>query len=60
MQPQFNDEGFVRVVVPDDLVLIPLPGLLLELLLYVAHVTRNRPKLADPKVSRTEVSLLVS
>ena len=42
MQPQFNDEGFVPVVVPGALVLLPLPGLQLELLLYTAHATRNR------------------
>ena len=60
MQPQFNDEGFVPVVVPGALVLLPLPGLQLELLLYSAHPTWNRPKLADPKVSRTQVNLLLS
>ena len=60
MQPQFNDEGFVPVVIPGDLVLLLLPGLQLEILLYAAHATRNRPKLADPKVSRTQVSLLLS
>jgi hypothetical protein len=32
----------------------------LELLLYTAHAIRNRPKLADPKVSRLHVSLLLS
>ena len=58
MQPQFNDEGFVPVAVPGDLVLLSLPVLKLELLLYAAHATRNRPKLAE--VSRTQVSLLLS
>ena len=52
MQPQFNDEVFVPVLVPGTLVLLPLPGLQLELLLYTAHATRNRSKLADPKVSK--------
>ena len=60
MQPQFNDEGFVPVVVPGALVLLPLPGLQLELVLYTAYATRNRPKLADPQVSRTQVSPLLS
>ena len=30
MQPQFNDDGFVPVVVPGALVLLPLPGLTLR------------------------------
>ena len=60
MEPQFNDEGDVPVVVPGVPVLLSLAGLELELLLYVDHATRNRPKLADPKVSRTFVSLLLS
>ena len=62
MQPQFNDEGTVPVGVPGALVLLPLAlaALQLELLLYAGHGTRNRPKFADPKVSRTHVSLLLS
>jgi hypothetical protein len=60
MQPQFNDEGAVPVGVPGALVLLPLVVLQLELLLYAAHATRNRPKLTDPKVSRPYVSLLLS
>jgi hypothetical protein len=59
MQPQFNDEGTVPVVVPGAPVLLPLPGPELELLLYTGHGTRERPKLADPKVSRTPVNLLL-
>ena len=62
MQPQFNDEGAVPVGVPGALVLLPLalPALQLELSLYAAHGTRKRPQLADPKVSRTPVSPLLS
>ena len=62
MQPQFNDEGAVPVGVPGAPVLLPLAlaALLLELLLYAGHTTRNRPELADPKVSRPHVSLLLS
>ena len=60
MQSQFNDEGAVPVVVPGAPVLLPLAALQLELLLYAAHTTRNRPKLEDPKVSRPHVSLLLS
>jgi hypothetical protein len=60
MQPQFNDEGAVPVGLPGALVHLPLADLELELLLYTAHATRNRPKLADPKVSRTHVSLLLT
>jgi hypothetical protein len=44
MQPQFNDEVSVPVVVPGAPVLLPLPDLELELLLYVDHGTRKRPK----------------
>ena len=53
MQPQFNDEDVVPVLLP-----LPLPGLQLELLLYTAHGTRESPKLADPKVSRTGIEKL--
>jgi hypothetical protein len=60
MQPQFNDEDAFPVVVPGVPVLLPLPALQLELLLYSVYVTRNRPKLADPKVSTPDVSLLLS
>ena len=60
MQPQVNDEGTVPVGVPGPLVLLPLAALELELLLYAAHATSNRPKFADPKVSRPHVSLLLS
>ena len=60
MQPQFNDEGTVPVGVPGALVLLPLAALQLELLLYAAHATRNRPKFADPKVSSPHVSFLLS
>jgi hypothetical protein len=62
MHPQFNDEGAVPVGVPGALVLLPLAlaALQIELLLYAAHVTRNRPKFADPEVSRPHVSLLLS
>ena len=62
MQPQFNDEGAVPVGVPGALVLLPLalPALQLELSLYAGHATRNRSELADPKVSRPHVSLLLS
>ena len=60
MQPQFNDEGDVPVGVPGALVLLPLATLQLELSLYAAHATRNRPQLADPKVSSPHVSLLLS
>ncbi len=57
MQPQFNDEDVVPIGVPGGPVLLPLalPGLQLELLLYTAHGTRESPKLADPKVSRTGI-----
>jgi hypothetical protein len=43
----------VPVGVPGDPVLLSLtlPDLELELRLYAAHSTRERPKLADPKVS---------
>ncbi len=62
MQPQFNDKGAVPVGVPGALVLLPLAlaALQLELLLYTGHFTRNRPELADPKVSRSHVSVLLS
>ncbi len=62
MQPQFNDEGAVPVGVPGALVLLPLalPALQLEFLLYTGHATRKRPDLADPKVSRPHVSLLLT
>ena len=62
MQPQFNDEGTVPVGVPGALVLLPLalPALQLELSLYGGHATRNRPQLADPKVSSPHVSSLLS
>jgi hypothetical protein len=62
MQPQFNDEGAVPVGVPGTFVLLPraLEAMELELPLYAGHATRNRPELADPKVSRPHVSLLLS
>ncbi len=62
MQPQFNDVGAVPVGVPGAIEVLPLalPALQLELSLYAGHATRNRPKLADPKVSRPHVSLLLS
>ena len=61
MQPQFNDEGAVPVGVPGALVLLlALPVLQLELSLYAGHATRKLPELADPKVSRPHVSLLLS
>ena len=62
MQQQFNDEGTVPVGVPGDLVLLPLAlvALQLQLSLYAAHATRNRPKFADPKVSRPHVRFLTS
>jgi hypothetical protein len=62
MQPQFNDEGAIPVGVPGALVLLSLAFavLQLEFLLYSGHATRNRPELADPKVSRPHVSLLLS
>jgi hypothetical protein len=62
MQPQFNDEGTVPVGVPGALVLLPLAlaALQLELSLYGGHATMKRPELADPKVSRPHVSLLLS
>ena len=62
MQPQFNDEGAVPVGVLGALVLLPLAlaALQVELSLYAAHATRKRPELADPKVSRPHVSLLLS
>jgi hypothetical protein len=62
MQPQFNDEGAVPVGVPGALVLLPLAlaVLQIELLLYAAHVARNRPKFANPEVSRPHVILLLS
>jgi hypothetical protein len=61
MQPQFNDEGAVPVGVPGALVLLPLalPVLQLELSLYTVDATWNRPKFADPEVSRL-VSLLLT
>jgi len=58
MEPQVNDEGAVPVGVPGPLVLLPLA--VLQLLLYAAHATRNRPKFADPKMSRSHFSLLLS
>ena len=62
MQPQFNDEGAVPVGVPGALVLLPLalPVLQLEIFLYAGHATRKRPELADPKVSRPHVNLLLT
>jgi hypothetical protein len=71
MKPQFNDEGAVPVGVPGALVVLPLelPVLQLKISLYTSHATRNRPELADPKVSassgglhtvRPHVTLLLS
>ena len=62
MQPQFNDAGAVPVGVPGVLVLLPLAlaALQLELPLYAGHAIRNRPELADPKVSSPHVSLLLT
>jgi hypothetical protein len=62
MKIEQANEGIVPVGVPDAPVLLPfaLATLQLELLLYAGHVTKNRPELADPKVSRPHVSLLLS
>jgi hypothetical protein len=57
MQPQFNDEGSVPVEEPGTPVLLPLPGLQPELLLYTAHDIRNRANLQIQSVLFNSTSI---